>query len=63
MADTPDVDTLRRTMQQLGVARLKEEWLEEFAYQLEGILEVVRPLDQLDLPQEEPARIFINPKG
>ena len=63
MADTPDVETLSRTMRRLGVARLQKEWLEEFVYQLEGILEAVSPLDQLDLPQEEPAQIFINPRG
>ena len=63
MADPPDIETLRRAIQQLGVANVKEEWLQGFAFQLQGYLDAIRPLDKLDLLQEEPARIFTNPKG
>ena len=63
MVDTPDVETLRRAIRQLGVADVKEEWHQGFAFQLQGYLKAISPLDQLDLSQEEPARVFTNPKG
>ena len=59
-AQKPDVETLRRAMAQLGVPSLNDDWLERLASELEGLLKVVGRLDELDLSQVEPARIFMN---
>ncbi len=56
----PDVDTLRIAMDRLGVGQLDEAWLERFALELQGLVEMGRRLEDLDLQGEEPANIFIN---
>ena len=59
----PDVETLRIAMDRLGVGQLDEAWLDRFALELQGLVEMGRKLDELDLSAEEPANIFINQGG
>jgi hypothetical protein len=47
-------------MDRLGVGQLDEAWLDRFALELQGLVEMGRKLDELDLSTEEPANIFIN---
>ncbi len=56
----PDGETLRIAMDRLGVGQLDEAWLDRFALELQGLVEMGRKLDELDLSTEEPANIFIN---
>ncbi len=64
MAETsqygPDADTLRVAMDRLGVGQLDEAWLDRFAVELQGLVEMGRRLDELDLSAEQPANIFVN---
>ena len=59
----PDVKTMRIAIDRLGVGQLDEAWLERFAEELRGLVEMGRKLDELDLSSEEPASIFINRGG
>ena len=59
----PDVETLRVAMDRLGVGQLDQAWLERFAEELQGLVEMGRKLDELDLSNEEPANVFINRGG
>ncbi len=59
----PDVETLRIAMDRLGVGQLDEAWLDRFALELQGLVEMGRKLDELDLSADEPANIFINQGG
>ena len=56
----PDADTLRISMDRLGVGQLDEAWLDRFAVELQDLVEMGRKLDELDLSSEQPANIFIN---
>ena len=64
MAETPqfgpDADTLRIAMARLGVGQLAEAWLDRFAAELQGLVEMGRKLDEMDLTTEQPANIFVN---
>ena len=64
MAETPhfgpDADTLRIAMDRLGVGQLDEAWLDRFAAELQGLVEMGRKLDEMDLTTEQPANIFVN---
>lgn len=57
------LDGIRCTLRQLGIPDLDEAWLEEFVFQFEGIMDAVKPLNNLDLPREEPSQIFVNYHG
>ena len=57
------LDRIRFTMRQLGLPDLDEALLEEFMFQFEGIMNRVNPLNNLDMPQEEPSQIFVNYGG
>ena len=59
----PDADTLRIAMDRLGVGQLDEAWLDRFALELQGLVEMGRRLDEMDLSNEEPANVFINKGG
>ena len=59
----PDADTLRIAMDRLGVGQLDEAWLDRFALELQGLVEMGRKLDEMDLSNEEPANVFINKGG
>ena len=59
----PDADTLRISMDRLGVGQLDEAWLDRFALELQGLVEMGRKLDEMDLSNEEPANVFINKGG
>ncbi len=54
----PDLETLRRAIEQLGFTPVEETWLDRVAFQLGGFLDSLRPLDDLDLSKEEPATVF-----
>lgn len=56
----PDADALRIAMDRLGVGQIDEAWLDRFAEELQGLVEMGRKLDELDLSTEQPANIFIN---
>jgi hypothetical protein len=56
----PDADTLRIAMDRLGVGQLDEAWLDRFAAELQGLVEMGRKLDEMDLTTEQPANIFVN---
>ena len=55
-----DAETLRIAMDRLGVGQLDEAWLDRFAVELQGLVDMGRKLDELDLGSEQPANIFIN---
>ena len=59
----PDADTLRISMDRLGVGQLDEAWLDRFALELQALVEMGRKLDEMDLSNEEPANVFINKGG
>ena len=59
----PDADTLRISMDRLGVGQLDEVWLDRFALELQALVEMGRKLDEMDLSNEEPANVFINKGG
>ena len=59
----PDAETLRIAMKRLGAGQLNEAWLDRFAQELQGLVDMCRKLDELDLSSEEPANIFINRGG
>ena len=59
----PDADTLRISMDRLGVGQLDEAWLDRFALELQALVEMGRKLDEIDLSNEEPANVFINKGG
>ena len=58
-----DAETLRIAMDRLGVGQLDEAWLDRFAVELQGLVEMGRKLDELDLSSEQPANVFINTGG
>ena len=64
MADSsqsgPDANALRIAMDRLGVGQLDEAWLDRFAVELQGLVEMGRRLDELDLSAEQPANVFVN---
>ena len=59
----PDADTLRISMDRLGVGQLDEAWLDRFALELQALVEMGRKLDEMDLSNEEPANVFVNKGG
>lgn len=59
----PDMDILCRAMAQLWDLPINDERLKKLALELEGLLKVVSRLDELDLSQAEPARLFRNCDG
>ena len=64
VAETPqsgaDADTLRIAMDRLGAGQLDEAWLDRFAREVQGLVEMGNKLDEMDLTTEMPANIFIN---
>ena len=64
MADSsqsgPDANALRIAMDRLGVGQLDEAWLDRFAVELQGLVEMGRGLDELDLSAEQSANVFVN---
>ena len=64
MAETPqsgaDAETLRMAMDRLGAGRLDEAWLDRFAQEVQGLVEMGNKLDEMDLTAEMPANIFVN---
>ena len=64
MAETPqsgaDADTLRIAMDRLGAGQLDEAWLDRFAREVQGLVEMGNKLDEMDLTAEMPANIFVN---
>ena len=58
-----NAETLRIAMDRLGVGQLDEAWLDRFAVELQGLVEMGRKLDELDLSSEQPANVFINTGG
>jgi Asp-tRNA(Asn)/Glu-tRNA(Gln) amidotransferase C subunit len=55
-----DLETLDRMARELLGREFSREWLEKFKLQLDGILEETSRLDDLDLTDVEPARVFRN---
>jgi Asp-tRNA(Asn)/Glu-tRNA(Gln) amidotransferase C subunit len=55
-----DLETLDRMARELLGREFSREWLEKFKVQLDGILEETSRLDDLDLTDVEPARVFRN---
>ena len=55
-----DLDTLDRMARELLGREFPREWLEKFKVQLDGVLEETSRLDELDLTDVEPARVFRN---
>ena len=55
-----DLETLDRMARELLGREFSREWLEKFKLQLDGILEQTSRLDELDLTDVEPARVFRN---
>ena len=64
MEETPnfgaDAETLRLAMDRLGAGQLDEAWLERFAQEVQGLVEMGNKLDEMDLTTEMPANIFVN---
>ena len=64
MAETPqlgaDAETLRMAMDRLGAGELDEAWLDRFAVEVQGLVEMGNKLDEMDLTAEMPANIFVN---
>jgi hypothetical protein len=42
------------------VGQLDEAWLDRFAVELQGLVEMGLKLDEMDLTTEQPANIFVN---
>jgi Asp-tRNA(Asn)/Glu-tRNA(Gln) amidotransferase C subunit len=55
-----DLETLDRMARELLGREFSREWLEKFKLQLDGILEETSRLDELDVADVEPARVFRN---
>ena len=55
-----DAETLRLAMDRLGAGQLDEAWLERFAQEVQGLVEMGNKLDEMDLTTEMPANIFVN---
>ena len=47
-------------MDRLGAGQLDEAWLERFAQEVQGLVEMGNKLDEMDLTTEMPANIFVN---
>ena len=55
----PEVETIRKAIDQMGFPPMEETRTDRMAFQLGGLLLWLRPLDDLDLSGEEPATLFI----
>jgi hypothetical protein len=55
-----DPQTLKRMIEELGVSPFDAASLKGYAEELEGLMEVIGQLDDLDLSQEEPSHFFVN---
>jgi hypothetical protein len=55
-----DPETLKRMIEELGVSPFDAALLKGYARELEGLVEVIGRLDDLDLTQEEPSHLFGN---
>jgi len=52
--------TLKKMIEEMGVSPLDAASLKGYAQELEGLVEVIGRLDDLDLSQEEPSHLFVN---